>query len=105
MNADVHAITTLPLRSNHPTQGQDWPGRREGLTVRESDILLLVAHGLCNQDISDRLFLSINSIKSYIRSAYRKMGVESRSQAVLWGIDHGFRRDPVRDVPAQSEAR
>ncbi|GGF45774.1 hypothetical protein GCM10011519_19590 [Marmoricola endophyticus] len=93
MFTDVHSFSTLPLRSNHPVPGQDWPGRHEGLTVRESDILLLVAHGLCNQDISERLFLSINSIKSYIRSAYRKMAVESRTQAVLWAIEHGFRPD------------
>jgi DNA-binding NarL/FixJ family response regulator len=40
--------------------------------------------------------LSINSIKSYIRSAYRKIGVTSRSRAILWGIDHGFQPDRVR---------
>ena len=40
--------------------------------------------------------LSINSIKSYIRSAYRKIGVTSRSRAILWGIDHGFQPDARR---------
>jgi two-component system, NarL family, response regulator LiaR len=40
--------------------------------------------------------LSINSIKSYIRSAYRKIGVTSRSRAILWGIDHGFQPDRAR---------
>ena len=35
-------------------------------------------------------------MKSYIRTAYRKMGVSSRSQAVLWGVDHGFRPDRAR---------
>jgi DNA-binding CsgD family transcriptional regulator len=34
--------------------------------------------------------LSPNSVKSYIRSAYRRIGATSRSQAVLWGIEHGF---------------
>jgi DNA-binding CsgD family transcriptional regulator len=34
-------------------------------------------------------YISINTLKSYIRSAYRKMGVERRAQAVRWGIEHG----------------
>ena len=41
-------------------------------------------------------FLSINSVKSYIRSTYRKIGVNSRTQAVLWGIEHGFKPDHHR---------
>ena len=34
--------------------------------------------------------MSSNSVKSYIRSAYRKMDVASRTQAVAWGVQHGF---------------
>lgn len=78
------------------TEGGDWPGRATGLTTRESEIIALITQGLSNQQIADRAFLSINSVKSYIRSSYRKMGVASRSQAVLWGIEHGFRPDHVR---------
>lgn len=80
-----------------------WPGRDEGLTARESEIVALVTDGLSNNEIASRTYLSINSVKSYIRSAYRTMGVSSRSQAVLWGIDHGFARTRVRIVePDQS---
>ena len=67
-----------------------WPGRDEGLTPREAEIITLVTSGLSNNEIAERTYLSINSVKSYIRSAYRTMGVTSRSQAVLWGIDHGM---------------
>ena len=76
--------------------GADWPGRAEGLTARESEVLALITQGLSNQDIADRTHLSINSVKTYIRHAYHKIGVTSRSRAVLWGIDHGFRPDRVR---------
>jgi NarL family two-component system response regulator LiaR len=83
------------------TDAGDWPGRRQGLTTRESEIIALITQGLSNQQIADRAFLSINSVKSYIRSSYRKMGVTSRSRAVLWGIQHGFRPDQVRlRIPA-----
>ena len=50
----------------------------------------MITQGLDNQSIADRASISINSLKSYIRSAYRKMGVTSRSQAVLWGVRHGY---------------
>nr|WP_272917777.1 LuxR C-terminal-related transcriptional regulator [Nocardioides flavescens] len=68
-----------------------WPGEAEGLTSRESEMVCLITSGLSNAEIARTLFLSINSVKTYIRTAYRKMGVASRSEAILWGIDHGFR--------------
>lgn len=61
-----------------------------GLTPREAEVLALVCAGLSNRQISDQMFLSPNSLKSYIRAAYRKIEVQTRSQAVLWGIEHGF---------------
>ena len=79
-----------------PLVGGDWPGREEGLTARESEVLSLITQGYSNNDIVETTMLSINSIKSYIRSAYRKIGVTSRSRAILWGIDHGFQPDRTR---------
>ncbi|GAA1241388.1 response regulator transcription factor [Janibacter melonis] len=70
----------------------EWPGRAEGLTPRQSEVVALITEGLSNQEIARACYLSINSVKSYIRAAYATMGVTSRSQAVLWGVDHGFRR-------------
>ena len=74
----------------------DWPARSLGLSEREAEIVALITQGMGNDAIADRLFLSINTVKSYIRSAYRKMDVSSRSQAVLWGVDHGFRKTSNR---------
>ena len=58
------------------------------LTSREAEVLRLIAQGLSNQEIADRVFVSINSVKTYIRSAYRKIGVRSRTQAVAWCLQH-----------------
>jgi len=89
-----------------PLVGGDWPGREEGLTARESEVLSLITQGYSNNDIVETTMLSINSIKSYIRSAYRKIGVTSRSRAILWGIDHGFQPDRSRLSPDElSDAR
>jgi two-component system, NarL family, response regulator LiaR len=68
----------------------DWPGREHGLSAREAEVIALIAQGLSNQEIAARAFLSINSVKTYIRSAYRKIGVERRTQAVLWATQNGF---------------
>jgi DNA-binding NarL/FixJ family response regulator len=73
------------------TAGQDWPGRSEGLSERESEVLALITQGKSNAEISALTYLSSNTIKTYIRSTYRKIGVTSRTKAVLWGIEHGFK--------------
>ena len=78
-----------------------WPGREHGLTQRESEVLALITQGLTNQEIAQSAYISINSVKTYIRTAYRKMGVERRAQAVLWGIKHGFEPDEVRHVDSR----
>ena len=82
----------------NPKPESDWPGREFGLTAREAEIIALITQGLSNQEIAERSYLSINSVKTYIRTAYRKIGVERRAQAVLWGIKHGFEPDVVRHV-------
>jgi DNA-binding NarL/FixJ family response regulator len=60
------------------------------LTSRETEIVGLIVQGLSNGEIAAACNLSRNTVKSYIRFAYRKMGVKSRTQAVRWGIEHGF---------------
>ena len=76
----------------------DWPGRSAGLSPREAEVIALITQGFSNQDIADRAFLSINSVKTYIRSAYRKIGVDRRAQAVLWGVQNGFEPDTLRTI-------
>jgi DNA-binding CsgD family transcriptional regulator len=66
------------------------------LTDRERQVLGLIAAGLTNVEIAQLLFLSINSVKIYIRSAYRKIGVTTRPQAVLWAVANQLTRTPDR---------
>ena len=89
----VHAgeiVVSVPHRRVNSAPGLDWPGRDDGLTDRESEILALITQGRNNAEIAELSYLSPNTIKSYIRTIYRKIGVGSRTQAVLWGVDHGF---------------
>ncbi len=73
-----------------------WPGDDHGLSPREAEVLALICQGLSNEEIADRAYLSNNTVKTYVRTLYRKIGVDSRTRAVLWGVDHGFRPDHVR---------
>ncbi len=73
-----------------------WPGDEHGLSGRESEVLALICQGLSNAEISERAYLGINTIKTYIRSAYRKIGATTRPQAVIWAMSHGFEPDVER---------
>ncbi len=67
-----------------------WFGEQEGLTPRESQVVTLIASGLTNQQIADQCHVTLNTVKTYIRTAYQKMGVYSRTQAVVWCLGHGL---------------
>lgn len=55
----------------------------EPLTKREWEVLDLVAQGQSNQEISDRLFISVATVKVHIRHIFKKLGVRSRTEAAL----------------------
>jgi NarL family two-component system response regulator LiaR len=65
-----------------------------GLSVREADILTLIAAGLSNAEIAAALFMTINTVKTYIRSLYKRIGVTRRSKAVLWALQRGLGTQP-----------
>ncbi len=54
----------------------------DGFTKREGEILLLLAEGLSDREIADRLVMTINTVKWYNRQIYRILGVGSRTQAI-----------------------
>lgn len=61
-----------------------------GLSQRESEVLVLIGRGLSNQEIAGRLYVSVNSVKTYIRQIYAKTGATRRTQAVAWAHEHGW---------------
>ncbi len=89
-------VISDPPRRARAANGLNWPGRGEGLTDRESEILALITQGKSNADVATLTYLSPNTIKSYIRTIYRKIDVSSRTQAVLWGVSNGFTPDHHR---------
>jgi LuxR family maltose regulon positive regulatory protein len=57
----------------------------EPLTARELEVLTLIEAGYSNQGISEKLFISITTVKRHISNIYTKLGVESRTQAIALG--------------------
>jgi DNA-binding NarL/FixJ family response regulator len=96
----VHAgeIVKPPATARPDAETGAWPGRDLGLSAREAEVIALITQGFTNQEIAAKVYLSINSVKTYIRTAYRKMGVQRRSQAVVWGLNNGFTPDHVRTI-------
>lgn len=54
----------------------------ERLTAREEDVLRLVVEGYCNKIIGRQLGIAVGTVKSHLKSAFAKLGVESRTQAI-----------------------
>lgn len=56
------------------------------LTERELDVLNLIAKGCSNQEISDALFISLNTVKTHIKNIFQKLEVEDRTQAAMKAV-------------------
>ena len=103
----VHAgevVVSDPPPRARSALGLEWPGREEGLTDREAEVLALITQGKSNAEVAALTCLSPNTVKSYIRNTYRKIDVASRTQAVLWGVAHGFTPDRDRIASWRTEA-
>lgn len=80
------------VRQGNTQQRSDAEGRKalEHLSGREQDVLRALAAGLDNRDIAQRLFINHETVRSHIASIYKKLGVDSRLQAVLFAVRHRF---------------
>jgi len=87
--------TVVVVRPAPPSEGRRADGRaseapevddaaavRLGLSGREQEVLQLMAEGLSNQEIADRLFLSLNTIKTHCSRIFEKLDVKRRTQAI-----------------------
>jgi DNA-binding NarL/FixJ family response regulator len=64
----------------------------DGLTAREVEILVGIAKGASTRELAAKLFVSESTVKSHLRTIYRKISVRDRSQAVAYAIRKGFVR-------------
>ena len=93
----IHGLLSDEEEAEDEGPERNWPGKAEGLTERESEVLSLLVQGLSNQEIAERLFLNVNTVKARLKTLFPKLDVDNRVRAAVWGVQHGFEpRDPVR---------
>lgn len=68
------------------------PDPADALSVREREVLAMVAEGLPNKLIAQHLGISEKTVKAHLTSVYRQIGVTDRTQAALWAQRHGVAR-------------
>jgi DNA-binding NarL/FixJ family response regulator len=66
------------------------PDLPDGLTPREAEVLALIAEGLTNAEIADRLVVSAATVKSHVNHIFAKANVRDRAQAVVYAYAHGL---------------
>lgn len=69
-------------------------GASDGLTVRETEVVVLIAEGLNNQEIARRLHVSTATVKTHINNLFAKTGLKDRAQAVRYAYGKGLVRPP-----------
>ncbi len=62
----------------------------DGLTSRQREILKLIAEGCTNQEIAERLFLSVATVQTHRANIMAKLGLHNRTELVKYAIRHGF---------------
>jgi two-component system, NarL family, response regulator LiaR len=68
------------------------------LSEREMEVLKLAAKGISNKDIAETLFISVRTVQAHMRSIFNKLGIGSRSEAMIYGLKRGW--FTVDDLPS-----
>ncbi|MGD9755506.1 MAG: response regulator transcription factor, partial [Acidimicrobiia bacterium] len=66
--------------------GYRWPFDANGLSVRESEVLALLAEGLSNREIGEALYIGRETVKSHVAQILAKLGVRSRGEAAAMAL-------------------
>ena len=93
-------LTAFPSTEIHPVRSGEDTRREEAgsshspllepLTTREQDVLELLAAGLSNAEIAARLIVTVGTVKTHIKGIYSKLGVHSRTQAIVRAREIGL---------------
>ena len=92
--------------------GQDWPaGGSVGeplseagpLSRREREVATMVASGMTNREIAQRLFIAERTAEGHVERIRNKLGVRSRTEVATWAIEHGLRPPPLDKRPPTSK--
>ena len=83
----LHRLTPPRPKQRHAFAGQM-------LSERELQVVRRVARGYSNQEIADELFLSLETVRTYLRRMFAKLGVKDRTHLAVLAYEAGLLRDP-----------
>jgi len=84
--------------------GHRLPHRREavaGLTAREVEVLILLARGMSNRQIAERLVITPKTAGNHVEHIYAKTGASSRAAAAMFAVQHGLLPEETLAAPAR----
>ena len=84
--ATLERVDALRHRSARREEGAELSG---GLSPREVEVFRLVAEGMTDAEIAEKLFLSRRTVSAHLRSVYNKIGIGSRAAAAVWAKEQG----------------
>ncbi len=87
---ETHLHPEIAKRLMQEVADEKKTSRPEELTNRELDVLQLVATGLNNRDIADKLFISEKTVKTHVSNILRKLSLTDRTQAAIYAIKKGL---------------
>jgi NarL family two-component system response regulator LiaR len=87
---EVEVVKEVPVPMSEPFIVNEAQQRQLGITKRELEILALIASGLSNREIADKLFVSENTVKTHSSRLFDKLGAKRRTQAVQIGKENGL---------------
>ena len=87
---EVEVVKEVPVPISGPFTLNEEQQRQLGITKRELEILALIAEGLSNREIADKLFVSENTVKTHSSRLFDKLGAKRRTQAVQIGKEIGL---------------
>jgi two-component system, NarL family, response regulator LiaR len=83
-------VKEVPVPAPNPFVADGRKRENLGITPRELDILVLIAQGLSNREIAQKLFVSENTVKTHSSRVFSKLGARRRTQAVQLGKQFGL---------------
>ncbi|GGM29878.1 response regulator [Dactylosporangium sucinum] len=86
------AVTTRVIASFAAQPGPEPAPELDALTPRERDVLELLARGLANAEIGDRLAVGEATVRTHVSRVFQKLGLRDRVQAVVYGYESGLVR-------------
>lgn len=93
LHPDVARRLMLAVSSEVPPRSpktSTLPAELRELTEREREVLELIARGLTNREIAEKMVISEKTVKTHVSNLLDKLGLEDRTRAAIWALKHGL---------------